>query len=93
MDRRWPTHAGTVQHGGPEKRVEVADVLADEVMQFDVAVDLEECVDVETLRIAERLQTAEVTDRRIEPDIEILAGIAGDLEAEVGRVARDVPVL
>ncbi len=82
-----------MQHGRPEQRVEVADVLADEVVQFDVAVDLEERVDIETLRIAERLQAAEVADRRIEPDIEILAGMAGDLEAEVGRVARDVPIL
>src|SRR6185369_15642831 len=32
-------------------------------------------------------------DRRIEPDVEILLRLAGDLEAEVRRVAGDVPVL
>ena len=38
------------------------------------------------------LQRGEVADRRVEPDVEVLARRVGDLDAEVGRVAGDVPV-
>src|SRR5690606_22415290 len=40
----------------------------------------------------QRLERREVSDRRVEPDVEVLARRVGDLDAEVGRVARDVPV-
>ncbi len=39
-----------------------------------------------------RLQAREVADRRIEPDVEILARGIRDRDPEVRRVARDVPV-
>ena len=42
---------------------------------------------------AEVLEAGHVADRRIEPDVEELAGVVRDLEAEVGRIARDVPFL
>ena len=35
---------------------------------------------------------AHVADRRVEPDVEVVARRVGDLEAEVGRRPRDVPV-
>ena len=38
------------------------------------------------------LQAGEVADRRVEPDVEVLAGCVRDRDAEIGRVARDVPV-
>ena len=56
---------------------------------------------VEDARLAVRLRAAlvevvlqrgEVADRRVEPDVEVLARRVGDLDAEVGRVAADVPV-
>src|SRR5690606_541171 len=40
---------------------------------------------------AQRLEARQVADRRVYPDVEVLARVAGDLEAEVGRVAGDVP--
>src|SRR2546430_4554906 len=46
-------------------------------------------------RLAERevvLERGEVADGGIEPDIEVLAGRVGDRDAEIGRIARDVPV-
>ena len=50
-------------------------------------------VEVEPALRGQRREAADVADRRIEPDVEVLAGRIRDLEAEVGRVARDVPVL
>ena len=38
------------------------------------------------------LQRRQVADRRVEPDVEVLVVGIGDADAEVGRVARDVPV-
>ena len=34
-----------------------------------------------------------VADRCIEPDVEILSRVAGYLEAKIGRVSTDIPVL
>jgi hypothetical protein len=90
--------AAELQHRRPEQGVEVGDVLADEVDLLDRRVGQEL---VERARLAVRLRAAlvevvlqrrEVADRRVEPDVEVLAGRVGDLDAEVGRVAADVPV-
>ena len=59
---------------------------------------LHEALEVEPARtaglgLAIGLETREIADRRIEPDVEELAEVTWDLEAEVGRIARDVPVL
>jgi hypothetical protein len=83
--------AAEVQHGRPEQRVEVDDVLADEVHLLDrrigqVGVDI---VPAPGEQVGER---GEVAHGRVEPDVEVLARRVGDLDAEVGRVARDVPV-
>src|SRR5690606_20571495 len=82
----------------PEQAVEVDDVLADEVVQFGVRAGPQQLLErgfVEAGLAAaagQREQAGEVADRRVEPDVEVLARMAGDLEAEVGRVAGNVPV-
>ena len=84
---------GAFQHRRPEQAVEVDDVLADKVIQLGVAVRRPVAVEVETMLIAVVLEAGHVADRRIQPDIEVLAGVAGNLEAEVGCLAGDVPRL
>ena len=94
--------AREMQHRRPEQRVEVDDVLADEVVLLDGGIG-EEGREVARLAQSRRgagievpLQRREVADRGVEPDVEVLLRRAfrqvGDLDAEVGRVARDVPV-
>jgi hypothetical protein len=80
------------QHRRPEQRVEVGDVLADEVIELVRAVGAPELVEVDAFAAAEIQKARHVTDRRIEPDVEELVALARDSEAEVGRIARDVPV-
>ena len=84
--------ARALQRGRPEQRVEIEDVLADEVVQLGVAARPPVGVEVQAFTRAQVGETRHVADRRIEPDVEVLAGRAGDLEAEVGRIARHVPV-
>ena len=86
-----------VQHRRPEQGVEIGDVLADEVIQLGGALRRPEVVEGQRRALgfapgAQRLETRHVADRGIQPDIEILPRRIGDLEAEIGRVARDVPV-
>ena len=87
-----PTQAATVQHGGPEQRVKVADVLANEMMQLGGRLGFPPVVKVQAALGAQRGKGTDVTDGRIEPDIEVLAGCIGYLKAEVRRIARDIPV-
>ena len=84
--------AGELQHGGPEQRVEVDDVLADEVDLFGVAVRVEQRVEIQAGLVAIGLERGQVAHRRVQPDVEVLARRVGDFDAEIGRVARDVPV-
>ena len=91
--------AAEVQRRGPEQRVEVGDVLADEVVLLDVGRghELGEAAGVAVLRgraalVEPVLQRGQIADRRIQPDIEELARRVRDLDAEVGCVAADVPV-
>ena len=87
------TVARVVQHGRPEQGVEVEDVLADEVVQLRVRAPLGVGRHIDGGRARRQVaETAEVADGRVQPDVEELSRGAGDLEAEVGRVAGDVPV-
>ena len=94
-----PLEAGRMQHPRPEQAVEANDVLADEVIEFNALViphrDINLCTFPFPLLafcfrepIGER---SDVPDRRIDPDVEELVGVAGNLETEVRRVARDAP--
>src|SRR4029077_2708334 len=90
--------AGELQHRRPEKRVEVDDVLADEVDLLGVRGG-EELLEAARLAVGARLakrevalERGEVADRRVEPDVEVLARRVGNRNAEIGRIARDVPV-
>ncbi len=80
-----------MQHRRPEQRVEVRDVLADEVHLLHGGVGEERVVGYAGLGEVV-LQRGQVADRGVQPDVEVLARRVGDLDAEVGRVAADVPV-
>ena len=90
-----------VQHARPEQAVEADDVLADEVVMLNLglgfgaargpvarAPPVLELLPVPLAPVAER---GEVSDRRVDPDVEELAGVSRDLESEVRCVARDAP--
>jgi len=86
--------AGTFEHGRPEQGVEVDDVLADEVIQLGLGAFVPESVEVQLrAACAQVLEAGHVADWRVQPDVEILARLARDLEAEVRRITRDVPLL
>ena len=90
-DRRL-AESRALEHRRPEQRMEIQDVLADEVPKLRLAIGTPEIVEDEAGARAEILEARHVADRRVEPDIEVLARRIGDLDAEVGRVAGHVPV-
>ena len=81
---------GGMEHAGPEEAVEADDVLADEVVELGVRIvpPVLKLLAVGRAPVGER---GDVADRRVHPHVEELPGMAGDLEAEVRRVARDAP--
>jgi len=84
--------AGVLQFGRPEQRVEVEDVLADEMVELGLGIGLEILVEVEAVAGAQILERTHVANRRVEPDVEIFARRIGDFKAEIGCVARNIPV-
>ena len=84
--------AGVLEFGGPEQGVEIEDVLADEVIQLGCRAPGPVVVEVQATAGAEVAERTHVADRRVEPDVEVLSRRTGNLEAEVGRVAGDVPI-
>ena len=83
--------ARELEHGRPEQRVEGDDVLADEVILLQIGLRHVGVIALAAL-FQQVFQAGQVADGRVEPDIEILARCIGNLDAEVGRVAADVPV-
>ncbi|MNC24643.1 hypothetical protein D3C75_727030 [compost metagenome] len=74
--------------------MEVDDVLADEVVQLGLGAFVPEGVEVQLrAACAEVLEAGHVADRCVQPHVEVLAWLARDLEAEVRRVAGNVPFL
>src|ERR1700685_2805423 len=92
MYRGRTAHCRGLQHRRPEQRVKIQNVLAYEVMHFGARVDIEEIVELKAGTGAQLREARQISDRRLEPDVEILARRVRNLEAEVRRVARDVPV-
>src|ERR1700722_19458920 len=62
------------------------------MVQLGGRVDGEKVVELEPRALAQLRQARKITDGRVEPDIEILAGRTGNFEAEVGCIARYVPI-
>ena len=83
--------AGRLQHAGPEQRVKVRDVLADEVVNLAIGRP-PPIVELLARAIAPLLRRCHVADRRVEPHVPIVAGAIGNLEAEIRRGPRDVPI-
>ena len=91
--------ARKLQHRGPEQGVKINDVLADEVILLDLIVG-HEIIKGALLAVGFGfagfeigLEAGQITYRRVQPDIEILARLVGDLDAEVGCVAGNIPVV
>ncbi len=74
--------------------MEIHDVLADEVIHLGVAAGPPVLVELEVVApLAQVHEARHVAHRGVEPDIKVLVVGPRNAEAEVGRVARDVPVL
>ena len=84
--------AREMQHGRPKQRVEVQDVFADKVVHLGVGIGAEIVVELNADAAAQVFKRSHIAYGRIEPHIKIFARRAGDFKAEIGRVARDVPV-
>src|SRR5262249_32938380 len=80
-----------LQHGRPEQRVKIDDVLADDVVNSRLWV-MPVGVKIPAGVATKFLGRGDVADRRIEADVEILIGLAGNFEAKVGTVATHIPV-
>ena len=87
---------GRFEHRRPEEGVEVGDVLADEVVdlsgRFVGAAAVPPRLPGAPLGRRPLVGGGDVADRRVEPHIPVMPRRIGDLEAEVGGRAGDVPV-
>ena len=73
--------------------MKINDVLTDKVIELGVVPGLPVRVKVITRAFTQILMARNVTDRRIQPDVKILAGVARYLKSKVGGVPRYIPVL
>jgi len=82
-----------MQHRRPEQGVEVDDVLADKMVELSIRIRRPERLEVELwTALTQVFEARHVANRRIQPDIEKLTRRIRDLEAEVRRIARDIPI-
>ena len=80
------------EHRGPEQGVKIHNVFADEVVKLVIAA-VPDGIEIEAVFIAVIFGRCHIADWSVEPDVEIFIFFAGDFEAEIRAVARDVPVL
>ena len=83
--------AGEFKHGRPKERMEVHDVLTDEVDLLGLFI-IEELPEIKSLLFGVIHEAGVIADRSIQPDIEILTRSVGDRDAEIGFIARNIPV-
>ena len=80
-----------LQHGGPEKGVKVDNVLADEVVDLAVGISPPVIEDFFVLGAPIRSRR-DIAHGRIHPDVEEMPRGVGNLKAEIGRRAADIPI-
>ncbi len=74
--------------------MEVDDVLADEMVDLTLGVLAPEIIKVKcVVSLAVMFESGHIANWGVQPDIKVLAGFTGDLEAKIGRIATDIPVL
>ena len=84
-------HPAVLSNTGPEQRVKIGDVLADEVM--NLRRNPRSTNRRRFRRVAGTIPSrTHVADRRIEPDVPVIAGAIGNLEPEISRRPRNVPI-
>lgn len=71
--------------------MEVSDVLTDDVNLFGCG-GFQQSFEIDAFGFAVSLQTGEVADRGVQPNIEELARFIGNFNAEVGSIARNIPI-
>src|SRR5262245_62184728 len=91
VDFRRQREAGRFEHPGPEERVELRDVFADEVVDFSAG-RLPPVVELLAISFAPFPSAGDVADGGVEPDVPVIAGRIGDFETKIGRGPRNVPV-
>src|SRR5262249_24818250 len=91
---RGTLEIGSRKHRRPKQRVEVDDVLPDDVN--DLRLGILRPVIQRVLGLAGFLRPAlgggDVTDRSVKPNVEELVGFAGNGKPKVGSIAADVPI-
>ena len=88
-----------MQHGGPEQRVEIGDVFADEVVLLGGRVGNEVVIAARfaagsqgAALVKVVLQRGQIANGRVQPHVEVFARRVGNFDAEVGRVTGNVPI-
>src|SRR5580692_1724152 len=61
-------------------------------MQLGARIGSEEVIEFQAAARTELCKARQIADRRIKPDVKIFPGRVRNFEAEVGRVARNVPI-
>ena len=73
--------------------MKINDIFADEVVHLILAVGVPVFIEIEVLAPRTQMQEAgEIANGCVQPDIEILVLSPRYLEAEIGCVARNVPI-
>ena len=83
----------TAQHGWPEQRVEVDDILADKMVQLGLGVFIPVVIKIHALTVAKIFKAGHIAYWCIQPDIEVLARGTGEFKTKVGCIAADIPFL
>ena len=91
VDFGWQAVARRFEHARPEQRVEIRDVFADEVMNFNLVV-FPPVVQILAVLFAPLERRSDVADGRVEPDVPKVCGTVGNLKPKIGCRARDVPI-
>ena len=74
--------------------MEIHDIFTNKVIKLGIAVFAPETVEIDmTFAFAQIFERRHVTDRRIQPNVEIFAFRIWNLETEIRRIAGNIPLL
>ena len=80
-----------LKHGRPKQCVKIDNVFANKVIKLGLCVFTPVLVKIQAFFFTELLKACHIADRRIEPNIEILARCTRNFKTKVGRITRDIP--
>ena len=90
----WFAEIRPFQHRRPEQAMEIHNIFTDKMIQLGGRILIPKIIKIQTALFATQIfKRCHITDRRVQPNVEIFIFSVRNFKAEIRRITRNIPLL